>query len=779
MRQNRLRKRSLQTSRPSIPVPCILVVCCIVGVFLSAVIVDLVDRDFITTLLIIGSFAVSGLLIVVLFKRSGLALWCVVFLVIGTMLGLLQHSSLDQARAKASVQFEVYSFTLAEDSKESTYGSQAVATIDNGALAGQKVLLFMKEKVDFLAGDHLQVETRLVAPKDEYLAYYNKRGIALSAEVNEYVFSENETLLSPLYQLRKRMLNVLGSGSDEQTLLRAVMLGERRALFDAGFYQDIKIAGLAHLVAVSGAHLVIVTGFVTVLLKALRVSSKVSVALQTLFLVAYLILVGFPVSCIRAALMSTITLFALIAKRRSSSLTALGIAVLFMVVFDPSVVYQLSFQLSVTSTLGIVMFMPLLNEWFASLVPKVPEFIRESISMTLTALMLSLPISAAQFASLPLISPIANIVAIPYLSLLLMFGFLSLLFCSVFPGLLVILDLLASILISFFSAIGSIPFASIPVSTTIGFSFPLSLGIAVLLWLWWPTPRHKRRQILIAFGSTLLICLVLVTGLKMMPVGDKIVMLNVGQGDSFAFMSNGKTLLVDTGNEQEMLYSSLARNNITRIDAVLITHPDDDHCGNLDALTGVVDVRQVVIAEGLDEVADDKVEEFMKGLSHVVGRDRIIKVKRGDTIRFGVFTLEIVSPLQIENKGGNEDSICFYARIDCDQDGVIDWNAFFCGDAEAEVLEELENDHLLESVDIYKVGHHGSRKAITPDLAATLSPKISFIGVGKNSYGHPTEETLASLEAAGSKIYRSDLCGDVVCSFSTNSLELSTERSVG
>ena len=104
----------------------------------------------------------------------------------------------------------------------------------------------------------------------------------------------------------------------------------------------------------------------------------------------------------------------------------------------------------------------------------------------------------------------------------------------------------------------------------------------------------------------------------------------------------------------------------------------------------------------------------------------------------------------------------------------MEW--FFCGDAEAEVLEELNEEHLLEPVDFYKVGHHGSRKAITPELARVLSPKVSLIGVGKNSYGHPTDDALNALESVGSEIYRSDQDGDVVCTFSSDSLRVTTEK---
>lgn len=774
-----MRKRSLQASRPSIPVPCMLALACVVGVYGSGVVVSWIEPSFVRIVLAGGFVSASILFAVAVVRRGVLVWWIAAFLIVGLLLGMLQLLFLEQERSQVSHQGESFAFSLCEDARASTFGSQMVAVIDEGPQAGTRVLLFTDEKVSFLTGERILAETRLDVPGEDYRSYYDQRNIAFSVDLGSYEHEGNATWLSGLYQLRERLLNIIGTGSDEQTLLRAILLGERSALFDAGFYQDIKVAGLAHLVAVSGAHLVIVTGFITLLLRHLRLSAKLSVAAQTLFLVAYLILVGFPISCIRAALMSGITLFALLAKRRSSSLTALGITVLLMVAFDPSVVYQLSFQLSVCATLGIVVFMPLVNEWFAALIPKMPEFIRESISMTLAALIFSLPLSAARFSMLPLISPLANIVATPYLSLLLMAGFSALLVCSVVPGALALLSLITRGLIAFFAGIGSLPFASVPVSTTLSVALPLALSLAILLWLWWPTPRRQRRIGITCVCGVLIVLVVFALGLRVVPAGDKIVMLDVGQGDSFALMSEGKTILIDTGNEQEMLYAALARNNINKVDAALITHPDDDHCGNLLALQGVVEVGQVLVAEGLDEVDDDKAKEFLAQARRVVGGDRIVEVRRGDELQVGIFTLDIVSPEHVEHEGGNEDSICFYARADCDRDGKADWNALFCGDAETEVLEELQDHQLLEAVDIYKVGHHGSRKALTPELAARLAPKMSLIGVGKNSYGHPNEETLACLEQVGSRIYRSDECGDVVCRLALGSLEVSTQRTRG
>ena len=783
MKTSRTKKAVFQASRPSIPLPCVLAIACVIGVVAASVLVGCFERSQLSVVAVVLFALVLLGFGGAFFWRQKLAYWSFLFLIIGVALGLFQVAMLEHNREGITAATEQYSFTLSEDSKATTYGSQARATIDSGPHAGQRVLLFLSGEDPLFVGDVVIGDTRLSAPGDEYLAYYDQRGLSFSANLKEYDRQENGTWLRPLYQLRATLLALIGTGSDERTLLRAILLGERRDLFDAGFYRDIKVVGLAHLVAVSGAHLVIVTGFITLLLRRLRLPAKLSVAAQTIFLLLYLVLVGFPVSCIRAAIMSGVTLFALMAKRRSSSLTALGLTTLVMTALDPTVVFQLSFQLSVSSTLGIVLFMPLVNEWFGTLVPRVPSFVRETLSMTLAALMLSLPLSAAQFSTIPLISPLANLVATPYLTLLLVMGFAGLAVHAFAPFVLELLALVTKGLIACIGVLGSLPGAAIPVSTTLEFTIPLAVAATVVLWLWWPRPKRGRavfvkrkpRQIAsIALGC--LAVLLVVVCVRGGPTADRIVMLNVGQGDSFALVSDGKTVLVDTGNEPTMLYAALARNNIHELDAVIITHPDDDHCGSLTSLIGVVNVKQVVIAEGLSNVNTNKVKDFMSDIHRVVGGNGMVEVNTGDTIRFGSFTLDVVAPDSASHEGGNEDSICFYARLDCDRDGAPDWKAFFCGDAEAEVLEDLASKGMLESVDLYKVGHHGSRKALSDETAALLRPKISLIGVGKNSYGHPTQETLDRLAAVGSQQYRSDLCGDVVCTFSADSFELSTER---
>ena len=76
----------------------------------------------------------------------------------------------------------------------------------------------------------------------------------------------------------------------------------------------------------------------------------------------------------------------------------------------------------------------------------------------------------------------------------------------------------------------------------------------------------------------------------------------------------------------------------------------------------------------------------------------------------------------------------------------------------------MEEQGLVGRVDVLKVGHHGSKNALTPELAAALSPRIALVSAGAgNRYGHPADKTLRELADAGAQVWRTDEAGDVSC----------------
>lgn len=254
-------------------------------------------------------------------------------------------------------------------------------------------------------------------------------------------------------------------------------------------------------------------------------------------------------------------------------------------------------------------------------------------------------------------------------------------------------------------------------------------------------------------------------------------MLDVGQGDAFVLSSGGKNLLVDTGNDPQMLYASLFRNRIFSLDAVIVSHADDDHCGCLSDLSGVVLCEKVYVADGIQDVGSDKTNDLMDMCTRLVGENNVGYLTAGDSITFGSMDLHIISPEQLRDEGGNQDSISFIVEIDENEDGTGDWKGFFGGDIEVDALSNLLDEGLLSQVDVLKVSHHGAKAALSDELIEVFLPKISLISVGvDNRYGHPAQETLERLENSGSAVFRTDTQGDVVCRFDSDKISVSTLR---
>ena len=142
----------------------------------------------------------------------------------------------------------------------------------------------------------------------------------------------------------------------------------------------------------------------------------------------------------------------------------------------------------------------------------------------------------------------------------------------------------------------------------------------------------------------------------------------------------------------------------------------------------------------------------------------------GDSFQVGAFSVRVVWPAELEDEGGNADSVCLVVEHGA---GDEVYRALLVGDAESEQLAEIMEREGLEDVDIYKVGHHGSKNALDVDLARKLSPEVALISCGAgNRYGHPHEDALSALESCNAQVLRTDLLGDVCVSFTSDALRI-------
>lgn len=675
---------------------------------------------------------------------------------------------------------KIWECTFIEDARESAYGWQAAARAVAEDGSAVKVRLRLPDdggETLFLNGDTLSIHGAVKAPSAGSAVLFWQQGCAGTLQVSEADVASRRLCGGPAGMRRAAIVALQTIDGAESALVQALVCGYRPPITATGVYDSFKTVGLAHVVAVSGAHLSIVVMLMGFVLRLLRLPFRLVGVVTSVFLIAYVVFAGVPVSAVRAALMAFMATAALFAGRRASALNALGFCMIWFVGSDVAEALSASFALSVGSTLGIVVFGPWLMGAAESLPHKLRDYIVAPLSMTAASSLVVLPYSSALFSQLPLLSPLANLLAAPLFTLSCAVAFALVVLSVAFPPCAALLLPLAcwsvAPLQGLVQVLASVPGLCLPVDADASSMAAVSFCLCVVLWAWWP--RLTLRRILGGTGASLLLCLL---GILVVFGGspEEIVMLDVGQGDAFLVRSQGRTMLIDTGNQDARLKEALARHGIRRIDAMLISHGDDDHCGSIDAVSEVAVVDEVLVAQGVLSCPCTACGE-LKGQfqSYEVG-EGVRGLSVGDKISCGRFSLTVVWPRQFVDQGGNADSLSVVCQWDGDEDGSFEWNALFCGDAEAEQLHAMADSLPCDRIDVLKVGHHGSRKSLDGALLQAWSPRIALISAGAhNRYGHPAPEICSLLDDAACLMARTDLEGDATVTFAMEKLSVRTQ----
>ena len=249
-------------------------------------------------------------------------------------------------------------------------------------------------------------------------------------------------------------------------------------------------------------------------------------------------------------------------------------------------------------------------------------------------------------------------------------------------------------------------------------------------------------------------------------------MLDVGQGDSMLVQSGEANILLDTGEDGDVLLRELAEQGVTHLDAIVITHKDADHAGALRQLAGVIDIAHVYVhADLLDKDFMAAVLESARWVTSDRGAEG---VRPGSVLQAGDFSLTVLAP-QDGGKSENDDSLICLIKYDANVDGRIEARGVLTGDAEKDAMRDVVPQ--VGDIDFLKVAHHGSKGGLSEEQLSTLSPEVALIGVGAdNKYGHPTKETLQMLEEHGARIYRTDKQGAISIAFSADGMRVTTEK---
>lgn len=239
--------------------------------------------------------------------------------------------------------------------------------------------------------------------------------------------------------------------------------------------------------------------------------------------------------------------------------------------------------------------------------------------------------------------------------------------------------------------------------------------------------------------------------------GIEVTFFNIGQGDSIFIETNdGYQILIDGGPDSTVL-EKLAKEMPfydRTLDLIILTHPEHDHMAGLIEVLKRYKVENILWTGVIRDTTEYKEWQRLikeEGAEIFIAKYGL-KIKLRDNYIDILYPFESLEAREIENS--NDTSII--ARL------VFDANSFlFTGDAGIDVEDKLIEGNIYLDSDVLKVGHHGSKYSTGEVFLEAVSPELAVIQVGKNSYGHPTEEVLARLEKFAIKVLRTDLDGDI------------------
>lgn len=507
-----------------------------------------------------------------------------------------------------------------------------------------------------------------------------------------------------------------------QLYVQGLFLGWRAT----DFYDSLSAVtdlGLIHLFSISGFHIVWIVTVVSWILRRLGFTQMPISAFLLLLLPTYYILAGSQVGLLRAVVVVVLGLLAELWGWQLTGLTTWGISLLLGLLVQPALLMHLGGQLSYGLAFGLLFTKQL-----------------GVFKTTMMLNLLSLPLILYHIYQWHVLTMFVNLLILPIFSV------------CVFPLVLVagvggqmmpwLADITEWLLQLFTNGLNMID--RLPGMIVFGKPAAWIVGLLTILTLL-VMSQHYKRWLWLVLGTVYLVCFLVIH----FPMSGEVTFFDIGQGDSFLVRSpyNRQITMIDTGGRvnfggkkstgrsraQRISINYLKSQGISHIDNLCLSHQDADHVGDVGDVLQGVRVKRLYVPLGMTQNS-----QFMKRIQPYIQHTEIVPVQAGQQI-MGT-PLNVVHPFK-PGLGTNEDSMVLAGQM-----GGLRW--LFTGDLDQAGEQEILNHYPALRTDVLKLGHHGSKTATNPEVVKQLQTKIGIISAGRNNrYGHPNQETLATLTA--------------------------------
>lgn len=558
----------------------------------------------------------------------------------------------------------------------------------------------------------------------------------------------------------------------------ALLLADKSG-FDEEVWEKYKQLGILHVLAISGLHISLMVSVLQKFCWRFGITREKTDGVLMCFVLFYGFVIGWGISGTRAIGMVILSTFLkrwTPLRQHSQIWSLLGMIVVSLFIW-PGILWNVAFQLSYVLSAVIL----LLSKWQKNVLPKVNTSLWIPIGVSVMALPLicqyffywnAFSIALTSLFSLLFEGVLFPLLTIYLIAVLVGWGNLGVIICflgeALLSGLTQVLTFCQQFTFTKFTFGIWEPWEWICY-------FLLILTILVLF---------ERREMTVRKGFFFLGALILLLMEVPYHWGNEFIMIDVGQGDSILVVAPGwnQATLIDTGGLSDFaskeewrrrkrkpqgvttVIPALQAEGLSELSQVMLSHGDEDHVGNLQAIAQQIKIKEMVIGKGMEKLP------LMQQLKRDYPSIRWKLVSSGNEWKWNQMKWQILWPKDT-SKGENDDSIV--ALLTIQKHTVL-----LTGDASEKVEDNILKDIPNLHFSILKVGHHGSRTSTSQALLEKASPSIALVSCGKNNrYRHPSIETIGRLNGIHAHIFRTDQDGQIRLYFKKEQIEISTKLS--
>ena len=693
---------------------------------------------------------------------------------------------------------------LISEKEEKEYSNRYKIRVEkiNGKQIHGKVFLLSisknKNKVDMENGDKVYLEGEYIRPEGQrneggfdysrYLKTLKIYGtIKVDSKIKIIEEKEHFSISTIANHLKSKMIKNANHLFLEETkgIFLGILLGYTDFITDE-VKEELSDSSLSHLLAVSGAHVSYIILGLTILFRLIKIPKKAGKILSCILLYFYLYITDFTPSVTRAVIMGIIVTLQAVLYRKQDTVTTISFSVLLILVENPYKIFNIGFLLSYLGTIGIIAFVYQIQrpeETKKNIMYKITLYLKNACIVTMAAQICIFPIMVYYFNIISFTFIISNVLAGILIGPITIIGFIVLIlsfFSLSFTSIIVkFYNILLILLLDTTKIVSNIPFSKVYVKTPPMILIVLYYLVIILLYMLLLIQKSKRtflknkmetkikrlkekvKNNYTKYGIVLFIFFILFFVIHQIPRNLRVYFIDVGQGDSCLIVTpTNKRILIDSGGNENYdvgkntVLPYLLDRGVTRLDYILISHFDTDHCKGFEYILENIKVHNMIISKQAE------ITENFKTIYHIAQRKNIniMIVSTGDIIHLDKYSqLEIFAPDE-NNKSQNMNDSSIITKLK-----AYHFSVLFTGDASQSIEQTLiANKNIDLSSTVLKISHHGSNTGTSQEFLERVKPSMALIGVGKNNqFGHPSQEVIKRLESKNIQIYRTDEMGEI------------------